>query len=662
MSLRKHVQTGSFLGRDAGTSGVGSVGMGTPGFGRPRFSSVPCPWFRLRFRGLLCQLVHVLLDLMKLVGRTQLGAGLDRECQSTERLGDVIILGETSVRLFGRVDELDQVASGTQIVFVPGLDVVVELLSELGINPLISDLIEEGVLLTDRQVQFVAIGKQSRVLLLSVVVGKPVAKSRQGVDPLADGRELGSHLADLGGEILYHLLLIPGRSQRGLLDSSVLPLPSERLDLEPFLLDLGLGSQDEKRARLLQSVLAEDLLGRNLAGTSSYGTRGRQNKKRHPAAPRDLFHGLFSRGDSRAMVLSAEGSPPCIVGQGPELSSGSRGSRHAGHDEIMVRRLLGVEWHDVTGSCPERWRRGQWAGLRPHLNSGSSSRSTSNVREPSRLSSQDSPTKCRRCRIQGEWSRPCLLAGLLRGAAMTYDHQSAFEVRSTSGRRPRRPFKVVVAVVLLVIPSGARPDEKGQPAETSGRLVLFDGTSLEGWKKTDFYKMGEVKVERGTIVMSAGGSMTGITSTRKDLPETNYQLSYEAMRLTGQDFFGAATFPVGKSFITLVNGGWGGGITGLSSLDGMDASENDTSRSFRYQNNTWYRFRVRVTDAMIRAWIDDKEIVAVKHQNRRVSTRIETRRNQPLGFATWETSGALRKIEIRRLTPTEVAETDRFEE
>jgi hypothetical protein len=55
-------------------------------------------------------------------------------------------------------------------------------------------------------------------------------------------------------------------------------------------------------------------------------------------------------------------------------------------------------------------------------------------------------------------------------------------------------------------------------------------------------------------------------------------------------------------------------------------------------------------------------MAAVKHQDRRVSTRIETRRSQPLGFATWETTGALRAIAIRPLTPAEIAETDRFED
>jgi hypothetical protein len=152
--------------------------------------------------------------------------------------------------------------------------------------------------------------------------------------------------------------------------------------------------------------------------------------------------------------------------------------------------------------------------------------------------------------------------------------------------------------------------------------------------------------------------MTGVTSTRQDLPRTDYELIYEARRLAGIDFFAAATFPVGTSYVTLVNGGWGGNITGLSSLDGADASENETGTSVTFRNGTWYRFRVRVTDAVIRCWVDDKKVIDVAIRDRLLGTRIETRANQPLGFATWETSGVVRKVEMRRLTPAEVAETN----
>ncbi len=222
-----------------------------------------------------------------------------------------------------------------------------------------------------------------------------------------------------------------------------------------------------------------------------------------------------------------------------------------------------------------------------------------------------------------------------------------------------RPVATIATVLVMVASAGAFQGESGRQAGTPGVLVLFDGKSLDGWKKTDFFRAGEVKVDDGTIVMSVGGSMTGITSTRQDLPRTNYELSYEAMRLTGRDFFAAATFPVGKSYVTLINGGWGGNVTGLSSLNGADASENETGQSFNYRDKTWYKFRARVTDEVIRCWIDEKEILAVDHSGMEVGTRIETRENQPLGFATWETSGAVRKIETRLLSPAEIAATSK---
>lgn len=227
---------------------------------------------------------------------------------------------------------------------------------------------------------------------------------------------------------------------------------------------------------------------------------------------------------------------------------------------------------------------------------------------------------------------------------------------------PGRCLAAGVTLAVLALTMGAdQPSAKDKPAGPAPKLVLFDGKSLDGWKKTEFGGEGEVKVENGTIVMAVGGSLTGITSTRKDLPKTNYELTYEAQRLNGYDFFAAATFPVGNSHVTLVNGGWGGSVTGISSIDGFDASENETGCFFDYKSNRWYKFRVWVTDERIRCWIDDKQVIDVRYKDRKVGTRIETDLSKPLGFATWETSGAVRGIEVRTLTPAEVAATNKEE-
>ncbi len=215
----------------------------------------------------------------------------------------------------------------------------------------------------------------------------------------------------------------------------------------------------------------------------------------------------------------------------------------------------------------------------------------------------------------------------------------------------RRSGPIVATLCLLAASLGAG---------AKGPVVLFDGKSLDGWKKTEFSRDAEVKVDNGAIVMTTGGPMTGIVTTRKDLPTSDYELSYEASRLDGSDFFAAATFPVGKGFITLVNGGWGGNVTGLSSLDGADASENETTRGIAYRSKTWYRFRVRVTAEVIAVVLDGNDSFAVNYKDRRVGTRVETRECQPLGFATYETTGAVRQIEIRPLTPAEIAATNKL--
>ncbi|MEO6809834.1 MAG: DUF1080 domain-containing protein, partial [Isosphaeraceae bacterium] len=190
----------------------------------------------------------------------------------------------------------------------------------------------------------------------------------------------------------------------------------------------------------------------------------------------------------------------------------------------------------------------------------------------------------------------------------------------------------LVATILGADAPDAKPTKDAPKV-----LVLFDGKGLDGWKATTFHKPGEVKVEDGAIILEVGNPMTGITTTRTDLPTTNYELSYQARRLKGQDFFAAATFPVNKSFLTLVNGGWGGNVTGVSSIDGADASENQTGTYIKYQDQTWYSFRIRVTANVVRCWVDGKEVVDADIEGRELGTRIESRASQPLGFASWET-------------------------
>ncbi len=140
---------------------------------------------------------------------------------------------------------------------------------------------------------------------------------------------------------------------------------------------------------------------------------------------------------------------------------------------------------------------------------------------------------------------------------------------------------------------------------------LFDGKTLQGWRETAFTGHGKARVENGTIVLGAGEPMTGVTWSGA-FPKVNYEVRFEAARIDGNDFFASLTFPVGDSFCTWVTGGWGGDIVGLSSLDGWDASDNETRTYFDFEKGRWYAFRLKVTADRITGWIDDKQIVDVQ--------------------------------------------------
>ena len=188
-----------------------------------------------------------------------------------------------------------------------------------------------------------------------------------------------------------------------------------------------------------------------------------------------------------------------------------------------------------------------------------------------------------------------------------------------------------------------------QSAAAGAWQSLFDGKTLGSWKSTNFGGEGAVRAENETLVMEMGMNMTGITWAGEDLPRMDYEIRLEAMKLDGNDFFCGLTFQVGEAPCTLIVGGWGGTTVGLSSLDGQDASENETSRTMSFDRNRWYRVRVRVTRGKIEAWIDDGKVVDVGTSGRRISIRPEVELSRPLGIATWLTRAALRKIELRRL-------------
>ena len=182
----------------------------------------------------------------------------------------------------------------------------------------------------------------------------------------------------------------------------------------------------------------------------------------------------------------------------------------------------------------------------------------------------------------------------------------------------------------------------------AGWTPLFDGTTLGRWEQTAFGGEGPVRVRDGAIFLEMGDPLTGITWTGEALPAA-YEIALEAARLAGSDFFCALTFPVDRSHCSLILGGWGGTTVGLSSLDGLDASDNETTRQIRFEDGHWYRVRVAVSATHIRAWLDDQPIVEVATAGRRIGIRPEVGPSRPLGIASYRTRAGLRDIRVRKL-------------
>jgi hypothetical protein len=201
---------------------------------------------------------------------------------------------------------------------------------------------------------------------------------------------------------------------------------------------------------------------------------------------------------------------------------------------------------------------------------------------------------------------------------------------------------LLIPLILLVFPLLA-----DQPAKQSWK-DLFDGKTLAGWKESG-YGGEETTVEDDKIVIPLAERLAGITYTGDDLPKTNYEVELEARRVEGNDFFVGLTFPVGDAHASLIVGGWGGSVCGISSLDGEDANNNDTRKTLRFKRGQWYKVRLRVEPTRIQAWLDDQPLVDVDITGRKVDIRPEIAASKPFGLATFSTTAEVKYVRIREL-------------
>jgi hypothetical protein len=184
-------------------------------------------------------------------------------------------------------------------------------------------------------------------------------------------------------------------------------------------------------------------------------------------------------------------------------------------------------------------------------------------------------------------------------------------------------------------------------------IPLFEETSLNGWEKTTFGGDGKITIRDGVLSLGAGTMLTGIRYTEPEkLPTIDYEIEMEARRVAGFDFFCGLTFPVGdlQTCATLIVGGWGGGVVGISSIDHLDASENNSTGYMRFEEGRWYTIRLRVRRERLEGWIDEKVVFDADISGKSISLRPgDIELCAPWGLATFQTTGEIREINLRRI-------------
>lgn len=213
-------------------------------------------------------------------------------------------------------------------------------------------------------------------------------------------------------------------------------------------------------------------------------------------------------------------------------------------------------------------------------------------------------------------------------------------------------LSIMVACSFVASQADDKKDDKKTEPKVKRELKLFNGKDLTGWKNSMFGGDGEITVEDGQLILDRGNELTGVTwKDEKILPKFNYEISLEAQRVEGSDFFVGLTFPVKEDPCSLILGGWGGTVCGISSLDFKDASENEYTSFREFKNGQWYKVRLRVLEKRITAWIDGKELLDADLNGKKIGIRSEVDPSRPLGFCSYSTKAALRNIVLKEIEP-----------
>jgi len=211
-----------------------------------------------------------------------------------------------------------------------------------------------------------------------------------------------------------------------------------------------------------------------------------------------------------------------------------------------------------------------------------------------------------------------------------------------------RATSLALALVLLgCATSTPQPTAEAPPRTAENVLHL-----AKRWQKQrtdDFQWSGQIVISDDAVALGEGQPYTGVRWPGA-VPREDYEIELEARRTSGGDIFCGLTGPVGDAHVSFVLGGWGDCVIGLSNVDGFNASENETTMTMSFENDRWYRVKMRVTKERIEGWIDGARVIDQEREGHTFTTYPQLRPLHPLGIFSWMSSAEIRSAVLRKVS------------
>lgn len=214
---------------------------------------------------------------------------------------------------------------------------------------------------------------------------------------------------------------------------------------------------------------------------------------------------------------------------------------------------------------------------------------------------------------------------------------------------PGYPRRALLASCLALLGCGEKPAPR--PRRSFSPL----GEKAAWQLVDDIPHTGSYELAEDELRILAGQPITAVRYTgwqEQQMPVVDYEISFQAQRISGTDFFCALTFPVRQltDCCTFVMGAWGGGLCGISNIDDRDANENTTRSEHRFEDRRWYAIRIEVRADYLQVWKDGLRIVNAFIEGHKISMRPgEIEACAPFGLASYWTSGAVRQLRVTEL-------------